>query len=189
MTATTPVERVANALEAAHFTRMPTPLEIAGLSIPVTSAFVGGGNTQDLVIIGDTVVDTQKKIQQTIEGVGRALDMVQSRRPLTLVVVGPRPESAALGAMARFARVLPIGEVADQATIANWLAVLLPLTLPAVKDGVIDVDAVIDEKFQQDALSKSLIDNARHGEEAVGAQFHALVEEPFGESADVEVAP
>jgi hypothetical protein len=181
VTATTPVERVANALEAANFTRMATPLQIAGLTIPVASAFIGGGNSPDLVIVGDTVSETQKKIQQTIEGVGRALDMVQSRRPLTLVLVGPRPESSALSAMAKFARVLPVGEIADQDSINNWLAVLFPLKLPVLMDGMLNVEAVLGAAFQQDEMSQSLIAiaNARQGEDAVRTHFHALIEAAF----------
>lgn len=177
MTATTPVERVATALEAAQFTRMSTPLEIAGMSIPVTSAFIGRDTSQDLVIIGDTVGETQRKIQQTIEGVGRALDMVQSRRPLTVVVVGPRPDTSVLGAMARVARVLPIGEVADQETIDNWLAVLRPLSLPKLSSDPVEVAQVLGP--QNDAMVQALIAQAQHGEAAVRNDFTRLIEEPF----------
>src|SRR5262245_20867414 len=107
MTVTTPVERVAQFLEAAHFRRMHSPIEIGGLEVDVPGAFVGVEPSPDFVVVGDTVAQTPRQLRHTIEGVGRALDVMSSRRPLTLVLVGPRPESAVLSAMSRYARVLP----------------------------------------------------------------------------------
>ncbi len=181
MTITTPVERVAQVLEAAHFRRMPLPLEIAGLKIEVSGAFVGSEPSPDLVVIGDTVEQTSRRLQQTVEGVGRALDMMSSRRPLTVILVGPRPESAALSAMSRFARVLPVGESADDASLNNWLAVLLPLKLPIVEDAR-DQSAgleLLELENAEDPLARQLLALAHQGEEAVAERFHALVDEPF----------
>ncbi len=181
MTVTTPLERVARVLEAARFRRMPTPLEIAGIQIEVSGAFVGSEPSPDLVVVGDTVEQTPRRLQQTVEGVGRALDMVASRRPLTLVLVGPRPESAALSAMSRFARVLPVGEVADDATLQNWLAVLLPLKLPNATDARGSIAILELLESVDDPLARQLVDLAHEGETAVAERFHALVDEPFAE--------
>ena len=179
MTMTTPVEQVAKILEAAHFRRLPTPLEIAGLQIEVPAAFIGSEPSPDLVVVGDTVAQTSRRLQQTIEGMGRALDMMSSRRPLTLVLVGPRPESAALSAMSRYARVLAVGEVADDATLQNWLAVLLPLKLPEADDARYETMSLELLEKTDDPIARSLLALAREGEAAVAERLHALVDEPF----------
>jgi hypothetical protein len=115
-----------------------------------------------------------------VEGVGRALDMVRSRRPLTIVLVGPRLETAALAALARYARVLPIGETADTGSIRNWLAVLLPLKLPKPVQGR-GVDCLDELRALTSIEGKELIDCAIYGKTAVAEQFIAMVEGPFDE--------
>ena len=72
MTATTPIERVADVLELAQFRRMPTPIQIAGLDINAPAAFVAKSPSPDLVVIGDTVSQTPRELQQLVEGAGRA---------------------------------------------------------------------------------------------------------------------
>jgi hypothetical protein len=180
VTVTTPVERVAQLLEAAHFQRRPTPLEIADLRIEMPAAFVGSDPSPDLVLVGDTVAQTSRHLQQAIEVVGRALDIKASRRPLTLVLVGPRPESSALRAMSRVARVLPVGEAPDDATLQNWLAVLLPLKLPEPNEARGETASLELLQRTDDPIVRELVALARHGEgAAVAERLHALVDEPF----------
>jgi hypothetical protein len=180
VTVTTPVEQVAQLLEAAHFRRVPTPLDIAGLQIDVPAVFVGSDASPDLVLVGDTVAQTPRHLQQAVEGISRALDMMSSRRPLTLVLVGPRPDSAALRAMSRFARVLPVGEVADDATLQNWLAILLPLKLPEPNEARGETASLELLERTDDPIARELVALARQGEGAAVAEcLHALVDEPF----------
>jgi hypothetical protein len=182
MTATTPVERVAKLLEEAGFTRMPTPLEIGGIEIEAAAAFVGKPPLSDLIVVGDTLTQTPRGLHQSIEGVGRALDMMGSRRPLTLVVVGPRPESSILTSLSRYARVLAVGEQADESTLSNWLAVLLPLKLPATEN---DRAYAANDKLltgASDPLVREFVELASHGQERVAARLAAAVDEPFAEA-------
>jgi hypothetical protein len=180
VTATTPVERVAEFLKAAHFRRVPTPLEIAGLQIDVPTVFIGPESSPDLVLVGDTVAQTRRQLQQMVEVVGRALDIKGSRRPLTLVLVGPKPEAAALHAMARVARVLPVGEAADQAALQNWLAVLLPLKLPDPEEARGESASLALLERIDDPIARELVQLARKGEGAVVAErLHDLIDEPF----------
>jgi len=179
VTATTPVERVAQLLEAAQFRRVPTPLDVAGLQIDVPGAFVGSEPSPDLVLVGDTVTQTPKHLRQAVEGVGRALDMMSSRRPLTLVLVGPRPDAAALRAMSRFARVLAVGEAADDAALQNWLAVLLPLKLPEPDEARSETESLELLERTENPITRELVSSARRGEVAVAERLHSLVDEPF----------
>ncbi|MBA4750771.1 MAG: hypothetical protein H2055_00890 [Sphingopyxis sp.] len=179
MTATTPVERVAEVLELAQFRRMPTPLEIGGVEIGTLAAFVGKPPSPDLVIIGDTLQQTPSIMQQTIEGVGRALDMMGSRRPLTLVVVGPRPDSTALTALTRHARVLAVGELADDSALANWLAVLLPLTPPKTNIGRAEAAKLTLMAEPADPLVREFVALAAQGKDIVAARLAEAINEPF----------
>jgi hypothetical protein len=180
MSETTPLERVSQRLVDAQFKRVAMPLTIGGLEIDAPAAFIGSPPSPDLVVVGDTLEQTPPRLQQTIEGIGRALDMMGSRRPLTLVVVGPRPTSAALTALSRFARVLPVGDAADEANLANWLAVLLPLPLPVMSDdrAAAALDAVIDGS--RDPIEAEFIALAAAGPEAVANRLATYVDEPFG---------
>lgn len=183
MSETTPVERVAQLLVEAKFKRVPTPLVIGGLEIDAPAAFIGEPPSPDLVVIGDTLEQTPARLQQTVEGVGRALDMMGSRRPLTLVVVGPRPESSALTRLSRHARVLPVGDAADGSSLENWLAVLLPLQLPDLPES--RAEAAHDQllKSVQHPIEREFITLAQDGPEAVAERLAMLVDEPFDDPA------
>lgn len=159
------------------------PLTIGGLEINAPAAFIGEPPSPDLVVIGDTLEQTPARLQQTVEGVGRALDMMGSRRPLTLVVVGPRPESSALTSLSRHARVLPVGDAADGPSLVNWLAVLLPLQLPEVRGSRAEVTH--DQLLQtaQDPMEHELIALAHEGSGVVAEQLARLVDEPFNDLA------
>src|SRR3546814_13353869 len=54
-------------------------------------AVVAVGHFADLVVIGDMAAQGERKVLQQVEGIARALDVMRSRRPLTTIVVGPRP--------------------------------------------------------------------------------------------------
>jgi len=179
MNTTTPVERVAKLLEGAHFRRVHTPLEIGGIEIDAAAAFVGEPPMPDLIVVGDTIAQTPRGLQQIVEGAGRALDMMGSRRPLTLVIVGPRPESSTLTALSRHARVLAVGESADEKDLSNWLAVLLPLDLPKAGD---DRAAAANSKLLEgfsDPLVPELVQLASHGAEEVAFCLAEAIDAPF----------
>jgi len=167
---------------------MPAPLQIGGVTFDAPAAFVGTPPSPDLVVLGDTSVQTARDLQRTVEGVGRALDLMRSRRPLTLVLVGPRPDSKAISALSRYARVLPVGESADEKSLANWLAVLLPLVLPQPVEAR-GIDSLQELRGATDATGHELIDLAPISADAVAKRFVEMVEGPFldQESPDDEV--
>ena len=178
MTETTPVERVAQALENANFRRIPVPLEIAGVTFETAAAFVGKPPSPDLVLVGDSTLQSPQEFQRIIEGVARALDVMRSRRPLSLVLVGPRPDSKVITSLTRYARVLPVGESADASTISNWLAVLLPLHLPQPTDAR-RLDSLDILRGAADAVGNELIDMALKNPQAIAQRLIETIEEPF----------
>lgn len=183
MNTTTPVERVAKHLEGAKFRRVPIPLEIGGVEIEAVAAFVGEPPMPDLIVVGDTLAQSPKRLQQIVEGAGRALDMMGSKRPLTLVVVGPRPESSTMTALSRHARVLAVGESADEKDLSNWLAVLSPLRLPKADEGRgTAANAKLLQGFD-DALVPELVQVASHGADRVADRLAEAVDAPFEDDA------
>ncbi len=108
---------------------------------------------------------------------------MRSRRPLTLVLVGPRPDSKVISLLSRYARVLPVGESADEEGLANWLAVLLPLMLPQLVEAR-GIDSLQGLRGATDANGHELIDLARISAEAVANRFIEMVEQSFQGSRD-----
>ncbi|WP_284209593.1 hypothetical protein [Methylorubrum aminovorans] len=108
----------------------PCRSQVAGLAFEVAGAFVGVGHVADLVVVGDMATDGERKVAQQIEGIARALDVMRSRRPLTSIIVGPRPVGKVLDAIAQVSRILAVEEAADPADLRDRLAILLPLNLP-----------------------------------------------------------
>jgi hypothetical protein len=186
MTATTPVERVAAVLGAAGYRRLEMPLRIAGLDFDLAAGFLGDELSPDLVLVGDTAFDSEQRIQQKLEGVARVLDVMRSRRPMTVVLVGPRPRLTTLDAISRVCRVLPVGDAEGDAPLRDWLAVLLPLDLPEPAGEAEDLAETFDDGTGQDDITAALRAAARRGENAVRERLHALIAEPFDSAGNLE---
>ena len=179
MISTTPVERVGEILEGAGYRRLPSPLAIADLTFNLPATFIGSDRSSDLVLVADSAFEPAQRILRNVEGIGRALDVMRSRRPLTLVLAGPRPDAETIEALAKVCRVLPIGTSLneDPATaLANWLAVLLPLRLPEPEQGIADsLASVRAEAHDVDERVRALIDVAPQGADAVQSALHELL--------------
>jgi hypothetical protein len=139
----------------------------------------------DLVVIIDTLEQPPERIHDTLESLGRALDRLSSRRPITAVLIGPTPRQTAVEGLARSARVLvvgaPTGENADQ-TIREALAVLLPLDLPALSDSTLQSWDEMSQHLtdQHDAaIVTRLLTAAPDGIDAVHNMLRDLLTAPF----------
>lgn len=183
MTANTPAERVAEVLIGAGYRRIPAPLEMAGLQFDVAGAFLGGPKSSDLVIVGDTVEGETKVVQQ-IDGIARALDVLRSRRPLTSVIVGPRPVGRSLDALTQVGRTLAVEDAKDGDELRDRLAILLPLTIPLTLRHGRDLGAGIDQVLPDGELQASLYDASANGDEAVRDAFHEALSAVFDEEDD-----
>jgi hypothetical protein len=188
MTAVTPVEKVTELLSSAGYRKLATPLSIAGLNFDIPAAFVGAYPSPDLILVADTAFETDQRILRKVEGVARALDVARSRRPLTAILVGPRPTGSVLDAMTKVCRVLPVGSVVggnpDEA-LQNWLAILLPLALPEPNQGFSDplVQIVTHSGDLRKDVS-GMIDLAPHGADAIQSRLHELLEKELQLSSD-----
>jgi hypothetical protein len=127
------VARAQDVLVGAGFSVLAQPVEVAGLSFSF-SAMLTSDRSLDLVVLIDTFENRgEEAMRREVVALARALDLVRSRRPLTVVLIGQRWEASTELAMTRVARVLR-GEVAEtddrrDTAMRDALAVLLPLRL------------------------------------------------------------
>lgn len=140
------VKMVADRLANSGYKQINTPFRIASVNFNFTLAF--RGNTRranDLVLIIDTTTGEHddrdgRRVSQRIAGLGRALDVSQSRLVITVILVGA-VSNKSIEDLSENCRVLtvdsiPTAHVDEEARQAarrqldDRISVLLPLTLP-----------------------------------------------------------
>ncbi|TBG63291.1 hypothetical protein ELG72_09630 [Rhizobium leguminosarum] len=180
MTAAIPAERVAAVLEEAGYRRLEVPLEIAGLAFDVAGAFVGVGHSADLVIVGDMAANGEKKVVLQIEGIARALDVMRSQRPLTSIIVGPRPVGRNLQALSQVGRILAVEEAADPKDLLDKLSILLPLKLPSGELSEHDIGTGDEDIVPSTDRAVQFLEASSFGKEAVQMRFHEALRRALG---------
>lgn len=180
MTDSTPVGRVAVALEEAGYQRIVDDLRVGDLKFQFQAAFVKAKSSADLILVADIASESELQLTRKVDGVARALDIARSTRSLTLVVTGPRPSTAALESLSRVCRVLPTGNItgADGDDILkNWLAVLLPLTLPQPESVASNALARVQASAcNLNEATRRLIDTAQQGKGAVSKALYSMID-------------
>lgn len=188
MNDTTPVGRITAQLLAAGYRSVSSPLVIGGLKFDFPAALVGTEPSPDLILIADTAFDQEERLVAKLEAVARALDVARSKRPLTVVIAGPRPTSANLEAMSRVCRVLPTGTVLDkdpEGSLRNWLAVLLPLRLPEAHAPIADaLEQLSKLGTGLDQEVADLVVPAKQGTRAVQMQLHQIIDDAVANSKE-----
>lgn len=186
MNDTTPVGRITALLLEAGYRSVSAPLVIGDLKFDFPGALVGTEPSPDLILIADTAFEQEERLVAKVEGVARALDVARSKRPLTVVVAGPRPTSANLEAMSRVCRVLPTGTVLDkdpEGSLRNWLAVLLPLRLPEAHAPIADaLEQLSKLGTGLDQEVADLVVPAKQGTRAVQTQLHQIIDDAIADA-------
>jgi len=188
MNDTTPVGHITRLLLVAGYRSVSTPLVIGGLKFDFPAALVGTETSPDLILIADTAFEQEERLVAKLEGVARALDVARSKRPLTVVIAGPRPTSANLETMSRVCRVLPTGTVLDkdaEVSLQNWLAVLLPLRLPEVHaptTNVLEQFSKLGAGLDQEVAN--LVIPAKQGTRAVQLQLHQIIDDAVADAKE-----
>lgn len=142
MTDSRPVRRVVELLKDNGYVSLQDDLRVGTISFNFAEVLFGTRNSFDLVVVVDTVSQpSESRTRRQVESLARALDIVQSRRSLTLILVGPQLSEISVRDLSRVCRILavgtPTGEDADRA-VRDVLAVLLPLDLPEGEFGIAD---------------------------------------------------
>ncbi len=176
----TPVGRITSMLLEAGYRPVSTPLAIGGLKFDFPAALVGAEPSPDLILVADTAFEQEERLVAKLEGAARALDVARSKRPLTVVIAGPRPSSSNLEVMSRVCRVLPTGTVLDKdpdGSLRNWLAVLLPLRLPEAHAPIADaLEQISKLGAGLDNEVADLVVPAKQGTRAVQVQLHRIID-------------
>lgn len=181
MSLATPVQRVVEILKGAGYRQLDLPLIIASVPFDFAAALVGTGRAPDLIVVIDTMQDSDARTRQKIDGLGRAMDVAGSRRPLTAVLAGPRPAEPTLTAIGRVCRVLPIGTPTGSGAdrlLHEWLSVLLPLELPDSGEAGATTSSELAQHLPnglEPRVTTSLLEAAPHGTEAVRAALRDLI--------------
>jgi len=169
---TEPVAAVVEMLAAIGYVAHEQPVRIGSVRFDF-AAILTLPRTLDLVVIVDTLQEDEDRFPAQISSLGRALDVVSSRRSMSIVLVGPPPSGAVLDAIGRTGRVLlvgvPLGEHAS-AAIQKTLAVLLPLELPRVTDSTEQSWADLERELRNthpQAWVSALLEAAEQGPNAV----------------------
>lgn len=179
MNTLTPVDRVSQLLLATTFRSLDVPITVAGLKFEANAAFVGTNRHSDLVVVFDCATFSDRRILRCVEGLSRALDVMESRRPLTVIVVGPVPSANILGELTKYGRILAVGSAASEAgdtALRDSVAALLPLELPGKLHNLESPLAELEGKFAAKRFESSLLRAARTGNSKLveGAFIKAL---------------
>ncbi len=171
-------ETVLGVLEDAGFERLPKPLVVAGSTFDFDAAARGSGLSHDLVVVA-TELDSPRRLVRLVGGLGRALDQVESRRPVSVVVVGPALDAATTVELERYARVLTVGsEAPEPGDVRRAVAVLLPLALPTAstqgRDPLTEVAQAVGSSLSDD--HRAFLGAARIGPDAVRETLRRFVD-------------
>ncbi|AXU18469.1 hypothetical protein C7W88_04555 [Novosphingobium sp. THN1] len=129
--------------EASH----PLPIGSANFSF---DAVLTADRSLDLIVLSDTTIGNEERFRRQILALSRALDVIRSRRTLTVILVGQQLSAEAMESLMRVCRVLPVGTLIGpnaESTLRDWLAVLLPLRLPDADNIQSDWRAEVTERL------------------------------------------
>lgn len=169
------IDRVSAILKSAHYKELAKPFAISSLPFEFAAAFIGNERALDLIVVVDLFVEKDEaRLVQKIQSLGRALDLAESRRSLTAVLVGTGLDTASLEAISRICRVLPVGTPSDDPTIdqflRDWLAVLLPLPIIEGVAALADWQSELMGQLgagERTSFFGTMIDAAHQGSESV----------------------
>jgi hypothetical protein len=139
MTAAGPVARITALLGKVGYELIEQP-EVAGIPFRF-DATLAVRDSLDLVVVVDLAAKPDEgRVRRAVEALARALDLVRSRRSLTVVLVGPPPQPDLTRAVALVARILRVPPDRDDSDLLREsLSVLLPL-----EPGGLGAESVVD---------------------------------------------
>jgi hypothetical protein len=178
-----PVHRVIAVLADARYEPVPQPAEVAGVPFEF-AALLAGERSLDLVAIVDLALDRDDgAVRARVEGLAGALDLVTSRRALTVVLVGPLRGPDLVRGLVPVARVITVGTLGeeDDKALRSALSVLLPLEVATDDENPAEAweDARARLAREYPALTAAVFAAAGSGAKEVGAALQAVLAEPL----------
>ena len=157
---------------------LPIPFKVGSQQFEFTHALLAGHRANDLVLVIDVKGDTADEVvTRKVLALTRALDVLRSRRPVTVVLTAGQPHSETVRSISKVCRVLSIGSPAGpdaHHAVRDWVSVLLPLAQPKAVDSKVeweaDLRAVVSARAKG-SLMESLIAAAPSGKDAVETEL------------------
>jgi len=186
------VSAVVDLLQEHGFRPQPIPVTIGPIDHDFPAVLLGSERSPDLVVVVDTVTEPdEKRIHHRVRGLAHALDVVRSRRSLSVVITGPRLSAHASTAVGRVARVLNVGIASGPASAEHLheaLAVLLPLELPVATSGPADALGALRKSMgeqKETPFLRALVSAASKGSEAVSSVLRSEVDRALASAVEV----
>lgn len=176
------VETVLEILASVGFEPLPRPLVVSGTIFEFDAAATGTGVSHDLVVVGGQDAEAER-LTQLLSGLSRSLDRLRSRRPVSLVLLGPRPDPTVLSQLEDHARVMFIDSEEPTAKQAwDAIAVLLPLHLPSARQlSVAPVEELVGNLGESASDDhRRMISVASSGSDAVREALRQYIDMSFG---------
>lgn len=182
MTHNPAVERVVTVLSSSGFVLRPQPVRLGAIEFDF-AAVMTAERGLDLVVVADTAEQSIDRVSRSLEGLSRALDRMSSRRPITVVLVGPRPAQGDIDVLARSGRVLVVGSPqgdAEDKSAGEVLSILLPLDVPDVASDVGATWQKLTERLDVAVgprIAQPLLEASARGVEGVRTAMRGLIVE------------
>ncbi len=184
-----PVRRVIATLSGEGYKQVDTQMRVGGIKFEF-AAMLAGRASLDLVVVVDTALGLDDdSLRAQVQGLARALDLVRSRRSLTVIFVGPHPAAALVQTLSGVARVLRTGSPGPEDTVAlrRAIAVLLPLQISGEDEVTAQSWADSRERIVAGLPPevRRLVDQSRSGSASVEAALRDFLAKPLDGVLDV----
>lgn len=175
------------------FRVLPKPFNVGSLAFDFSHALVGGEKSNDLVVVIELKSGTvDADVVRKVFALTRALDVLRSRRSVTVVLTVGQASPDTVRSLARVCRVLsvgaPKGPNAEQ-ELHDWLSVLLPLTLPAQVEDTGEWEAELKQKISAEndvVFVHDLLRLSNEGERAVEERLRLAIDNAIDEPLENE---
>lgn len=173
-------------LTANGYAKLASPVSVGGISLEIEDVWEGPPESLDLSLIADRP-DTREaalRLFWLVQRLTRALDAAQSRRTVTVVLVGVRAAHNGLGELFELARVLVVdGSLSTARMIGPLLRLDLPSTATEPLDGIGQVAAAVGRGRNAAELLR-LVQAASAGATVVSDRYETWIEESFARGSD-----
>ena len=175
-------EMVVAELTRYGYRRVRQPLHVATVDFDFAGALKGPNGQDSLTLVVDGEGSALVAAQRRLRAFAVVLDRSGSKRPITVVVVGDKPNARALGELEQLARVVV---VSSDAPLSESLLSLLPLTLPKPIAASQSAEAVLHEELagRPNPVVNRLLKAARNSSDKVRLTMHSIIKDAMERTA------
>lgn len=163
---------------------LPTPLQVGDIALDLPCVCSGPKDRLDLAVVVSRPETREGRLRLywQVQRLVRALDAVQSRRTISVVLIGGAADASLISDLQAVARVLSVDAALP---VRRLIAPLLGLELPEGTQVTLDGLALVREGIKgrhKEALT-DIVESAPSGTKAVTKEFTSWVNGSFGKNA------